>query len=100
MLWAITHGDPLVARRRAAAARERERLAAALDGTPFSFRDGDGHLVWLGSTRHSGAEIARGLAARRIYVAPGTAWGDDLHVRVALRDGAATDRLAAALNEL
>ena len=33
------------------------------------------------------------LAARRIYVAPGTAWGDEQHVRVTLRDAAATDRL-------
>jgi histidinol-phosphate aminotransferase len=100
MLWAVRHGDALVARRRAAAARERERLAQALRGTPFSFPAGHGHLVWLSSTEHDGAEIAHGLAAQRIYVAPGSAWGDDLHVRVALRDGAATDRLSAALREL
>jgi histidinol-phosphate aminotransferase len=100
MLWAIREGDPLVARRRATAARERERLAEALRDTPFAFPAGHGHLVWLGSTEHTGADIARGLAAQRIYVAPGTAWGDDLHVRVALRDGAATDRLVAALRDL
>ena len=85
-----------MARRRAAAARERERLAAALEGTPLSFPAGHGHLVWLSSTEHEGADIARHLAGQRIYVTPGSAWGDDLHVRVALRDGAATDRLAAA----
>jgi histidinol-phosphate aminotransferase len=100
MMWAVREGDAVVARRRAAAARERERLAGALRGTPFEFPAGHGHLVWLSSTEHEGAEMARGLAAQRIYVAPGTAWGDDLHVRVALRDGAATDRLAAALEEL
>ena len=100
MLWAVRQGDALVARRRAAAARERERLAAALSGSPFSFPGGHGHLVWLRSDEHDGQEIARGLAARRIYVTPGTAWGDDRHVRAALRDGAATDRLSAALREL
>jgi histidinol-phosphate aminotransferase len=100
MLWAVKDGGALVARRRATAARERERLAEALRGTPFSFPAGHGHLVWLGSTEHDGGTIARGLAARRIYVAPGSAWGDDLHVRVALRGGAATDRLTAALREL
>jgi histidinol-phosphate aminotransferase len=100
MLWAVKDGDALVARRRATAARERERLAEALRGTPFSFPAGHGHLVWLASTEHDGGTIARGLAARRIYVTPGSAWGDDLHVRVALRDGAATDRLTAALREL
>jgi histidinol-phosphate/aromatic aminotransferase/cobyric acid decarboxylase-like protein len=45
----------------------------------------------------SGPELAEALAARRIYVAPGTAWGDDHHVRVTLRDAAATDRLVGAL---
>ena len=99
-LWAVRSGDPLVARRRAAAARERERLAAALEGTAFSFPAGHGHLVWLSSSEHDGRAIAAHLAARRIYVTPGAAWGDGRHVRVALRDGAATDRLVGALREL
>jgi histidinol-phosphate aminotransferase len=97
MLWAVRDGDRVVARRRAAAARERERLAAALRGSPFSFPAGHGHLVWLSSTEEDGASIARRLAGQRIYVTPGTTWGDEQHVRVALRDGAATDRLAAVL---
>ena len=100
MLWAVESGAAVVARRRAAAARERERLAAALAGTRLSFPAGHGHLVWLSAADRDGAAIARHLAARRIYVTPGSAWGDDRHVRVALRDGAATDRLVAALREL
>ncbi|HEX5620254.1 MAG TPA: aminotransferase class I/II-fold pyridoxal phosphate-dependent enzyme [Solirubrobacteraceae bacterium] len=100
MLWALADGDAIVARRRAAAARERERLADALRDTPFSFPAGHGPLIWLHSTEHDGAAIAAGLAAQRIYVTPGGAWGDDTHVRIALRDGAATDRLSAALSEL
>jgi histidinol-phosphate aminotransferase len=100
MLWALEGGDAVVARRRAAAARERERLAAALRDTAFSFPAGHGHLVWLSSTEHDGAAIASGLAGQRVYVTPGSAWGDDRHVRIALRDGAATDRLSAALREL
>jgi histidinol-phosphate/aromatic aminotransferase/cobyric acid decarboxylase-like protein len=97
MLWAVRNGDAVIRRRRAAAARERERLAAALSGSPLSFADGHGHLVWLTSSDEDGASIARRLAAQRIYVTPGAAWGDEEHVRIALRDGAATDRLAAAL---
>jgi histidinol-phosphate aminotransferase len=100
MLWALAEGDRVVARRRAAAARERERLATALRGTPFSFPAGHGPLVWLRSAEHDGAAIASGLAAQRIFVTPGSAWGDDRHVRIALRDGAATDRLSAALAAL
>ena len=100
MLWALAEGDAVVARRRAAAARERERLAAALADTPFSFPAGHGHLVWLCSSEQDGAAIASGLAAQRVYVTPGSAWGDDRHVRVALRNAAATDRLTASLREL
>jgi histidinol-phosphate aminotransferase len=99
-LWALAEGDAIVARRRAIAARERERLATALQDTPFSFAAGHGPLVWLESSEHDGARIAGGLAAQRIYVTPGSAWGDDRHVRVALREGAATDRLSAALRDL
>ena len=97
MLWAVRDGEVVVRRRRAAAARERERLADALRDGPFSFAAGHGHLVWLSSTEEDGASIARRLAGQRIYVTPGAAWGDERHVRVALRDSAATDRLAAAL---
>jgi histidinol-phosphate/aromatic aminotransferase/cobyric acid decarboxylase-like protein len=100
MLWALADGDRVVTRRRAAAARERERLADALRDTPFSFLAGHGPLVWLESAEHDGAAIASGLAAQRIFVTPGSAWGDERHVRVALRDGAATDRLSAALAAL
>jgi histidinol-phosphate/aromatic aminotransferase/cobyric acid decarboxylase-like protein len=99
-LWALSDGDAVVARRRAAAAHQRARLAAALEGTPFSFPDGHGPLVWLSSAEHDGAAIAAGLAAQRIYVTPGSAWGDERHVRVALRSGAATDRLSSCLREL
>jgi hypothetical protein len=44
--------------------------------------------------------VAEELAARRIYVAPGTAWGDEDHVRVTLpADAAALDRLLEALRD-
>ena len=97
MLWAAREGEAVVRQRRAVAARERERLAKALAGTPFSFPPGHGHLVWLSSLEEDGAALARRLAAQRIYITPGAAWGDERHVRIALRDAAATDRLLAVL---
>src|SRR5690606_8975893 len=66
-MWALEHGDAVVARRRAAAARERERLAAALRGTPLSFPAGHGHLVWLRSAAEDGPALAARLAAQRVY---------------------------------
>ena len=100
MLWAVAEGDAVVARRRAAAAHQRERLAEQLRDTPFSFPAGHGPLAWLASDDHDAATVARHLAGQRIFVTPGQAWGDDRHVRVTLRDGGATDRLVAALLEL
>ena len=100
MTWATVNGDRYLERRRAAAAQERDRLAAALAGTPLAFPAGTGPLLWLSSSDHDGPELAAHLASRRIFVSPGTAWGDDRHVRVALRGPRATDRLVAALEEL
>ena len=98
--WALELGDGVIGRRRAAAARERRRLARALRGTPLSFAPSAAPFVWLSSDAHDGAAIADHLRVRRIAVAPGERWGDDRHVRITLRDAAATDRLVAALREL
>jgi histidinol-phosphate/aromatic aminotransferase/cobyric acid decarboxylase-like protein len=98
--WALELGDAVIARRRAAAARERERLAAALHGTPLSFPPTGAPFVWLSSDAHTGRELVEHLGLRRIKVASGEQWGDERHVRVTLRDVDATDRLIAALVEL
>ena len=90
-LWAVEHGSPLVLARRAHAATERERLTAALPS--FAVSPGHGPFVWLAGPPH----LAEALASQRVFVAPGTAWGDDAHVRVTLRDAASTDRLIEAL---
>ncbi len=98
--WALELGDTVLARRRAAARRERERLARALHGTSLSFEPSSAPFVWLSSGRHDARAIADHLQVRRIVVASGERWGDERHVRITLRDAAATDRLIAALREL
>jgi histidinol-phosphate aminotransferase len=100
LAWAVESGEASAGPRREHAAAERERLAAALAGTSFSFPAGHGHLVWLRSSRHDGRAIAGHLASRRIAVLAGMAWGDEAHVRIALRDARATERLVEALREL
>jgi histidinol-phosphate/aromatic aminotransferase/cobyric acid decarboxylase-like protein len=89
-LWAVENGAASASRRRSQAAEERERLVCALDDR-FSVSPGHGPYVWLAGTS------AEQLVSQRVLVAPGSAWGDDLHVRITLRDAAATDRLVAAL---
>ena len=86
-LWAVEKGAAGAARRREQVARERARLVSALGSR---VADGVGPYVWLEAS-------AEELAAARVYVAPGRAWGSSDHVRVTLRDSAATDRLLAAL---
>lgn len=98
--WALEHGDAAIARRRGVAARERERLGAALSGTSLAFAPSEASFVWLASEEHDGTALAAHLAARRVLVAPGEQWGDERRVRVTLRGGAATERLVAALGEL
>jgi histidinol-phosphate/aromatic aminotransferase/cobyric acid decarboxylase-like protein len=93
-LWAVTYGSASAARRRDGAAAERARLVA--EG--FHISPGHGPYVWLAAS--DGRALTEALAARRIYVAPGSAWGDDHHVRITLRDAAATDRLIEALRAL
>ena len=100
MTWATVNGDRYLERRRAVAAQERERLATALAGSSLAFPAGVGPLVWLSSDAVDGPELAAHLASRRIFVSPGTAWGDDRHVRATLRGQQATERLVAALQEL
>src|SRR5215208_2762551 len=100
MTWAVANGERYLPRRRELAAAEREHLAAMLAGTDLAFPPGTGPLLWLSSASLSGKDLAAGLAASRIFVTPGSAWGDDRHVRVALRGPAATDPLAAALRYL
>jgi histidinol-phosphate/aromatic aminotransferase/cobyric acid decarboxylase-like protein len=100
MTWATANGERYLPRRREHAATERDHLEAVLAGTRFSFPRGTGPLLWLAGDGLSGRELAAGLAAKRIFVAPGAAWGDEHHVRIALRGPGATDRLAAALEDL
>ena len=99
-VWALENGEGVLTRRRAATARERDRLGKALHATPLSFAPSETSLVWLGSERHDGQTLTEHLAARRITIAPGRQWGDETRVRVTLRDAAATDRLVGALAEL
>lgn len=100
LAWSVENGADIVARRRAAAAAERSRLAEALRDSSLSFVAGVGPLVWLQSSTADGRTLASHLSARRITVMPGEAWGDEAHVRVTLRDAAATERFVAALREL
>ena len=92
-LWAIEHGAPSARARRSVAEAERARLERGLADLPFTVAPGVGPYAWLSGS-------ADALASQRVFVAPGSAWGDEEHVRVTLRDPPATERLLAALGEV
>jgi histidinol-phosphate aminotransferase len=96
--WAVSdRGLQIAARRRAAATAAHEQLAAALAGSPFSAPPAAVPFAWISSDVEDGPPIAARLAAQQVFVAPGRLWGDERHVRAALRGPQAVERLADAL---
>ena len=55
-------------------------------------------FAWIASDGdEDGPAISARLAARQVFVAPGTLWGDRDHVRAQLRGPAGVERLVSAL---
>jgi histidinol-phosphate aminotransferase len=96
---ALKIGDGEVERRRALVVEQRRRLLGALIDLPVDAPRSEGNYVWLRAARLNGAELASRLENAKVQVARGGPLGDDDHVRAAIRGGAATERLLAALRE-
>ena len=71
--------------------------ARRLAGSPLSALPATVPFAWISSAAEDGPAIAARLASQQVFVAPGRLWGDECHVRAALRGAAAVDRLARAL---
>lgn len=94
---ALRTGDAEIDRRRAAVSRERSRLLAALREAGLDVGESQANFIWLRAQGLSGDQLAQGLRGQGVLVAPGGPLGEDDHVRVSIRDAAATDRLLRAL---
>lgn len=94
---ALKIGDAEVARRRGAVLRERARLLDALQALPVEVAESQANFVWLRAPGLSGTELAARLRAGGVIVAPGAALGAGDHIRAAVRDTGATERLLRAL---
>ena len=97
---ALKLGDGEVDRRRNLVIEQRKRVLAALPHLPVDARPSQGNFVWLAAPGMHGATLASRLENEGVIVAPGGPLGAEDHVRVAVRGGAATERVVAALEKL
>jgi histidinol-phosphate aminotransferase len=96
---ALKISDGEVDRRRQAVIEERHRLLAALASFPVDHTKSQANFVWMAAEGISGAALANRLKRESITVAPGGPLGADDHVRAAIRDAGATNRLLSALEK-
>jgi histidinol-phosphate aminotransferase len=90
-------GGPEVERRRATVIKERARLLDALGELRLDVSDSQANFVWVAARDVSGQELTGRLADQGVIVAPGGPLGADDHIRAAIRNSGATDRLLNAL---
>ena len=98
-LEALRTCSEIVARRVAAIARERTAVTDGLRERGFEVSDSQANFVWASHPAIDGGELSARLARAGILVAGGAALGEPRHVRIGLRDSAASGRLLDALDK-
>ena len=98
--YALRSGDAEVERRRQAVARERKVLTDQLRELGVDVTDSQANFLWIRVRDLSGDQVANGLRQQGVIVAPGGPLGEDHHIRAAVRDEAASNRLLRAIENL
>jgi histidinol-phosphate aminotransferase len=96
-LEALRSSADVVARRVTQVGAERERLSGELQRLGLTVTPSVANLLWIGGGGVDGAELAARLERAKVLVASGGRFGDDTHVRAAVQDRAAGDRLLEAI---
>jgi histidinol-phosphate aminotransferase len=99
-LEALRSCSEIVSRRVASVSRERASVTAALRERGFDVADSQANFVWAAHPAIDGGELSARLARAGILVAGGAALGEPRHVRIGLRDSAASGRLLDALDKV
>jgi histidinol-phosphate aminotransferase len=92
-------GDPDIEKRRRMVIEQRGRLLEGLRELPIEAAPSQTNFLWLRARDIGGNELAERLERARVRVAPGGPLGDDDHVRAAIGNAAATERLLWALRQ-
>jgi histidinol-phosphate aminotransferase len=98
-LEALRSCSELLSRRVAIVSGERARLTGALRERGFDVTDSQASFLWAAHPSIEGGELAARLARAGVLVAGGSALGEHHHIRISLRDAAATDRVLSALDK-
>lgn len=99
VLEAVTHGERVLRRRVATVTGTRGHLLERLRELPVEVAPSQANLLWLAAEAIDGAELAGRLARVGVEVRSGGPLGDARHVRAAIQDRAAADRLLRALEQ-
>jgi histidinol-phosphate aminotransferase len=98
-LEALRTCSELLARHVREICEERPRLTEGLRERGFEVTDSQANFVWAAHPAVSGGELAARLAQSGVLVAQGDALGEPQHVRIGVRNSAATTRLLAAVDK-
>lgn len=98
-LEALRSCSEIVARRVQSVAHERAVVTEGLRERSFEVTDSQANFVWAAHPTIDGGELAARLARAGVLIAAGDALGEPRHVRIALRDPAATTRLLDAVDK-
>ncbi len=99
-LEALHTAGPLLERHVRAVAMERASLSDALRRRDFEVADSQANFLWAAHPSMDGGELSARLARTGVLVAAGTALGEPRHVRISLRDAAASTRLLSAIDSV
>jgi histidinol-phosphate aminotransferase len=98
-LEALRSCSELLSHRVSLLCKERARLTAALRERGLEVADSQANFLWVAHPSLDGAELARSLERAGVLVVTGAALGEPRHVRIGVRDSAASQRLLAALDK-
>jgi histidinol-phosphate aminotransferase len=79
---------------------ERTRLTNALRERHFDVTDSQANFLWVAHPELDGSELATRLRQAGVLVAAGAPLGEPRHMRIALRNAAASERLLSALDKV